>query len=52
MERKYKIPRYKILSDKALNKISNASFDILENVGFKVPNNRVWLKLKEFGINI
>jgi trimethylamine:corrinoid methyltransferase-like protein len=42
----------KKIKKKSINKISKASFDILENVGFKVPNNHVWLKLKEFGINI
>lgn len=40
---------YKILSEESINKISNASFDILENIGVKVPNNRIWKQLKEFG---
>lgn len=46
------LPIYKILSDQAINKISDASFDILENTGVKVPNKRVWDNLKEFGANV
>ena len=46
------LPIYKILSDQAINKISDASFDILENTGVRVPNKRVWDNLKEFGANV
>lgn len=49
MDRKYKLPRYKVLSEKSINKISNASFDILEDIGVKVPNSRIWQQLKDFG---
>jgi trimethylamine--corrinoid protein Co-methyltransferase len=43
------LPVYKILSEEAVNKISDASFDILENIGVRVPNSKVWNSLKEFG---
>lgn len=43
------LPIYKILTEQAINKISNASFDILENIGVRIPNKRVWDRLKEFG---
>ncbi|MCL5987137.1 MAG: trimethylamine methyltransferase family protein [Actinobacteria bacterium] len=45
----YKLRRYEIFPDKTINRISNASFDILENIGVKVPNQRIWHDLKEFG---
>lgn len=43
---------YKILSDQAIGKISDSSFDILENVGVRIPNKRIWDSLKDFGANI
>jgi trimethylamine---corrinoid protein Co-methyltransferase len=43
------LPIYKILPEQAISKISNASFDILENVGVRIPNKKVWNKLREFG---
>jgi trimethylamine---corrinoid protein Co-methyltransferase len=52
MGTKYKLPRYKILSEESLNKISNASFDILENIGVKVPASLIWPSLKEFGATV
>ena len=52
MGSKRNLPIYKIISEESINKISNASFDILENVGVKVPNNRVWGYLEEFGAEV
>ena len=52
MGSKRNLPIYKIISEEAVEKISNASFDILENVGVRVPNNRVWENLLEFGAKV
>lgn len=52
MGSKRSLPIYKIISEEAINKISMASFDILENVGVKVPNQKVWACLEEFGAKI
>ena len=46
------LPIYKILQEQAIIKISNASFDILENIGVRIPNKRVWNKLREFGASV
>jgi len=32
---------FKILAEEANDKISNTSFDILENVGVRIPNEKV-----------
>jgi len=49
---KRNLPIYKIISKESINKISNASFDILENVGVRVPNDRVWGYLADFGAEV
>ncbi len=46
------LPVYKILSDEDIRKISNASFDVLENTGVRVPNMSIWDSLREFGVKI
>lgn len=46
------LPVYKIFSDQDLNKITNASMDILENIGVKIPNKRIWDNLLEFGATV
>lgn len=52
MGSKRNLPIYKIISEESIEKISTASFDILENVGVKVPNPRVWECLQEFGARV
>jgi len=52
MENKLIAPKYKILSDESINKINSASFDILENIGVRITNKKVWSNLLEFGAGI
>lgn len=52
MGSKRNLPIYKIISEESINKISNASYDILENIGVKVTNDRVWRYLQEFGAEV
>lgn len=52
MGAKRNLPIYKILSDESLSKISNASFDILENIGVKINNEKIWDRLEEFGLQV
>lgn len=52
MGTKRNLSLYKIISEEAINKISNVSFDILENIGMKIPNERVWKGLIEFGAEV
>ncbi|MBM3705498.1 MAG: hypothetical protein FJW66_03135 [Actinobacteria bacterium] len=52
MGTKRNLPVYKILSESDINKISNASFDILENTGVRIPNKRSWPGLREFGATV
>lgn len=49
MSDKYKVPRYKILNRKDIDRISSVSFQILENIGFRIPNIDVRNRLNEFG---
>jgi trimethylamine--corrinoid protein Co-methyltransferase len=46
------LPLLKVLAEEAVDKISNASFDILENVGVRIPNEKVWNCLVEFGAEV
>ena len=52
MGSKRNLPIYKIISEDAISKISDASFDILENVGVRIPNDRIWKSLLEFGAQV
>lgn len=52
MNSKYEIPKYKILPEKTISKIHDSSISILEKIGCRIKNKRVWPYLLEFGAEI